>query len=571
MTHDVIRLYAEYKRAGTSFVTSSPFYCKRFYMTATEEAAITPGLLINGGEITEAGAAFFAQLPLGLWANIANNPGWGWNFTDNRNYEKLIDACNEHGLYLTRGYNETPATGYSSSKIQVRVFVDPSMSHESRIIDNPGTDNYKTSGIDGDAYAALFMRSYSSSSTLANAGSGIAYFPFYVLIDTDKYRIYYFSASWIGGTTQKFHLSVLRSAIYTDTVVLANLQGVRPVLPTNDPYATPGGSTQPGGGDGDYRLVDDPIDFPTVPTISVADAGFVSIWVPDVGQLRDLAQFMWNADPLKIDFWKKMIANPIDLILGLQLLPFEVDTETNPARVTLGIVDSGIDMYYTDVQFHEIDCDELDLSEYWGAFLDYAPYTEISIYLPFIGIRPLNINDCMPKTIHVKYYVDIVTGTCVALIKCGQSLFYHFSGSCAAQVPITSGQAQQLFGKALSLATGIAAAAATGGIAGALAATVGASSTVASAGGMAGADRSGSLSGTAGFMDSQKPYLIISRPRQAVPDGQNELTGYPSFITAVMSDLTGYTEIQVTHLHNMSCTDVECDEIMRLLHEGVIF
>ena len=571
MTHDVIRLFAEYKRAGTSFVTSSPFYCKRFFMTTAEDSAVPTGALITDGDVTETGTAFFAQLPLALWSNIANNPGWGWNFTENHNYEKLIDECNAHSLYLTRGYNETPATGSSSAKIQVRVFTDASMSHASRIIDDPGTDNYKTAGIDGKAYAALFMRSYYWESTLSTAGSGVAYFPFYVLIDSDKYRIYYFTATWIGGTSQKFSLTVTRSSIFTDSTVLANLRGIQPVLPTNDPYATPGGSTQPGGGGGDYRLVDDPIDFPTVPTISVADAGFVSIWVPDVGQLRDLAQFMWNADPLKIDFWKKMIANPIDLILGLQLLPFTVDTETNPARVTLGIVDSGIDMYYTDVQFHEIDCGELDLSEYWGAFLDYAPYTDISIYLPFIGVRPLNINDCMPKTIHVKYYVDIVTGTCVALIKCGSSLFYHFSGSCAAQVPITSGQAQQLFGKALSLATGIAAAAATGGIAGALAATVGASSTVASAGGMVGADRSGSLTGTAGFMDSQTPYLIISRPRQAVPDGQNELTGYPSFITTVMSELTGYTEIQVTHLHNMSCTDVEIAEIIRLLGEGVIF
>lgn len=338
----------------------------------------------------------------------------------------------------------------------------------------------------------------------------------------------------------------------------------------DDPYNV-GGVTGPGGGNGDYRLIDDEIDFPSLPTISVGEAGFVSIWVPSLPQLRDLAAFMWCADPTKIDFWKKMITNPIDLILGLQLLPFTIPTELVPANVTLGFIDSGIPMFYTEQQFHEVDCGELDLAEYWGAFLDYAPYTSLEIFLPFIGTRTLNINDCMPKTIHVKYIVDIVTGTCVALIKCGTSVFYHFSGSCAAQVPVTSGQAQQLFGQALQLGVSIAAAAVTGGVAGALSAAVGASSTVASAGGMAGADRSGNMSGTAGFMDTRTPYLIVTRPRQAVPDVQNELTGYPSFITAVMDDLSGYTEIQVTHLHDMTATQPEIEEIVQLLHEGVFF
>lgn len=337
----------------------------------------------------------------------------------------------------------------------------------------------------------------------------------------------------------------------------------------SDPYS-PGGTTGPGGGGGDWRIINDPIDFPDLPSISVAEAGFISIWTPELSELRRLASFMWCADPLKIDFWKQMITNPIDLILGLQLLPFDVPAE-GVGRVTLGLIDSKIDMHYTDQQFHEIDCGELELAEYWGAFLDYGPFTSLDIFLPYIGVKTLNVNDCMPKTIHVKYYVDIVTGTCVAMVKCDDSLFYHFNGSCASQVPVTSGQAQQLFGQALGAAVKIAAGAATGGIAGALASTVGVASAAAQSGGTAGTDRSGTISGTAGFMDTQTPYLIVTRPRQAVPEAQNELTGYPSFINVQLSTLEGYTEVQVAHLHNMSCTATEVEEITQLLQEGVIF
>lgn len=340
--------------------------------------------------------------------------------------------------------------------------------------------------------------------------------------------------------------------------------------PTSDNPYSPGGTSGPDGGDGNYTIQSDPIDFPALPSISVADAGFVSIWVPTLPQLQDLANFMWNADPTKIDFWKKLIANPMELILGLHLLPFQVETETLPASVTMGFIDTGIEMFYTDQQFHEIDCGTLELEEFWGAFLDYAPYTQLDIYLPFIGVRSLNVNDCMPKQLALKYIIDIVTGACVAILKCDDSVFYHFSGNCASEVPVTASQMQEIVKSAFSLVTSIATGAATGGVAGAITAgAVGAASAIANTGQHA--DRSGAIGGTTGFMSVQTPYLILTRPRQAMPEDQQTYTGYPSFITKTMDDLIGYTEIEVTHLHGMSCTSAECDEIIRLLGEGVIF
>lgn len=406
------------------------------------------------------------------------------------------------------------------------------------------------------------------------ANRGRAYLLFHTGIDETTGKMTGIEqVEFYGCTSDAFNILVHGYNYVTGADSLINFYGpmqeYQPASGDADPFG-PGGTTGPGGGEGDWRIINDPIDFPALPTISVAEAGFVSIWTPELSELRRLASFMWCADPLKVDFWKQMISNPIDLILGLQLLPFDIPAE-GVGRVTLGLIDSKIDMHFTDTQFHEIDCGELELAEYWGAFLDYGPFTSLDIYLPYIGVRTLNTNDCMPKTIHVKYYVDIVTGTCVAMVKCDNSLFYHFNGSCASQVPVTSGQAQQLFGQALGAAMKIAAGAATGGIAGALASTVGVASAAAQSGGTAGADRSGTISGTAGFMDTQVPYLIVTRPRQAVPEKQNTLTGYPSFITAQLGELEGYTEVQVTHLHNMSCTAAEVEEITQLLEGGVIF
>ena len=69
----------------------------------------------------------------------------------------------------------------------------------------------------------------------------------------------------------------------------------------------------------------------------------------------------------------------------------------------------------------------------------------------------------------------------------------------------------------------------------------------------------------------QKPYLILTRPRQAHPANQNHYTGYPSFITENLSELSGYTEIEQIHLENVQATDSELNEIVSLLESGVIF
>lgn len=373
---------------------------------------------------------------------------------------------------------------------------------------------------------------------------------------------------------------------------------VVPVTPDN-PYA-PGGTTGPGGGGGvSYDgLVHDSVDFPTPPAISASNAGFVSIWTPTLDQMQTMARWLWTTDPTKIEFWQKLITNPLDLIFGIYILPISIhhtDDETTPTsdelvalndRISLGWMDTGIGMDYILEQYVEMDMGSIDIEECWGAFLDYEPYTKIDIYLPYIGVKSLDTNECMPKTISLKYMIDIATGTCIALIKCDDSVYYHFVGNCASQIPITAVQMQEVVKGVMSIAVG----AATFAIGGEYGAGAHASKKAVAkgaamqAGGAAmagsGADNvakgpryshSGTMAAAAGIMDVQTPYLIFSRPKQAMPEEQQKYTGYPSFMTKELSELEGYTEVQIIHLHNMSCTTDEVQELEELLISGVIF
>lgn len=333
-----------------------------------------------------------------------------------------------------------------------------------------------------------------------------------------------------------------------------------------NPY-TPGGISDPGGGlDGAYHLVGDTIDFPEKPTLSALSTGFVSIWTPTEQQIVDLARYMWNADLLTVDFWRKLVANPIDLIYSLAIFPCTITPDGNDI-VCVGLTSTGVRMNYYDSQYFDVDCGSILLEKYWDAYLDYSPYTKVNIYLPFIGVKPLQVDEIMGDRIQVKYRIDLASGVCVAFIRCGDSVLYQFSGNCATQIPVTSLQFADLVRSAVTLGTAVGASLATAGAAGPAAISAAASLATSKPD----VAHSGAIGNAAGLMAVQRPYLIVTRPRQAMPENQQTYTGFPSFITQDFSELEGYTEIESVHLHDIPATQREIDEIEKLLIEGVIF
>lgn len=341
-------------------------------------------------------------------------------------------------------------------------------------------------------------------------------------------------------------------------------------IPTDDPYAPGGTSTGGVGGDGTHTDSSDPIDFPTKPTVSALGTGFITIFNPSLVELKYLSDYMWTANPATLDFWKKIVADPMDLIIGLSLIPILIDSP-NHKTVYLGGIDTEIDMHYADSQYVDVDCGSITMSEYWGAYLDYAPYTKAELYLPYCGTHAINIDDIMGKTIAVKYFVDILSGACVACVKCGDSVLYQFAGNCALQLPINAAQYGGMVQSVISIAASIGTMVATKGATAPMAVSQMASVAGNSAGLKPEIEKSGAIGGNAGLLGIQKPYLILTRPDACIPVDQNKYIGYPTYVTVALSDLAGFNVIDSIHIEGVPCTDNELAEIERLLKTGVIF
>lgn len=327
----------------------------------------------------------------------------------------------------------------------------------------------------------------------------------------------------------------------------------------------PGEESEEGGGTGEFDSSSDDIPIPALPSLSAVNSGFITLYAPTLSQITTLATYMWSENFDIITEFKKIFANPIDAIIGVSIVPVSVPV-TGSQEVKIGFIGTGISMNVASSQFVTVDCGSITLKEFWGNALDYSPFTKVSLYLPFIGTRELNTDDVMDKTINVVYHIDILSGSCTVLIKCGGAVIYQYAGACATAIPVNGNDWTSLLTACVQLAGVVTAVVATGG--GAAGLLPSASNAVTSL--KPNVQRTGAVSGSAGLLGVQKPYIILERPRQSLAKNYNKYNGYPSNITALLSTLTGYTEVDSIHLSAIPATETELTEIEALLKTGVI-
>ena len=337
------------------------------------------------------------------------------------------------------------------------------------------------------------------------------------------------------------------------------------------------------GGDGGFNDDDDIIDEPDVPSVDISQLGSINLYKVTPATIKGLFDYMTSNAPG--DAILKWVTNPIQGIIACYVMPFPVYGITSESITIMGASTGVAGVRCNQFQKWSMGSTYLDYA-FGNTFLDYAPYSRLQIHLPFIGIRPLNIDECVGKTIGVTYIVDNTCGACVAFVKVGGSVKYSFSGGAAASIPLTQENWGQTYLSAATAAAGalaggvgMAAGAALQGAGIASTAAQGIAGAVQGSGAMGGLDnmvakptisRSGSVAGSAGCMGVQDIYLIIERPVKAKVANPAPVTGLPCGRTLSLGSLKGYNVIEKVHLHGISATAAELDEIERLLYEGVV-
>ena len=328
---------------------------------------------------------------------------------------------------------------------------------------------------------------------------------------------------------------------------------------------------------GDYDHTSDPVPEPDLPSVSVTDSGLVTLFAPTESQLKSLANYLWS-DAFSLDSFKKMLNNPMDCILGLSIVP--VNVPRGIAReITVGNIVTTVSCDICPTQYVKVDCGTFtfDRHNMTNSYLDYSPYSKCYLYLPFIGVQEINIDDFMQSTMHVVYHVDILTGAMFCYVMRDSSVMYTYMGQCAENVPLSSSSYSNTIGSIMSAAAsivGVASVAATGGASAPVAAGLLAGATTSTSNAVTSLKpsvaHSGSIGGGAGIMGVNYPYLIFNTPHVSIPSQQRHYTGYPSNQIVKLSALSGFNVIQAINLSVSGANDSEMNEIESILKGGVI-
>lgn len=457
-----------------------------------------------------------------------------------------------------------------------------------------------TCSISGNFIVGLSSLLYSGGATIYATSMG---WPFLSRYSSDDNYISYFKYGTIYVFNDDYSngVRINISSSARNNIAINKSNNVEPVIctafknffsdiipydPHADPYQGAGDSTT-GGGDGTFDGSSDPVPVPNLPTVGAQDSGFITLFTPTASQMKDLAHYMWVNPLFDIETgFKKLFADPMDCILGLSVVPVTIPT-SGAKSVNIGNLVTSVTMNVALQQYIEVDCGTVTMDRFFGSYLDYEPYTKISLFLPYCGTHSLSMDDIAGKTIGIVYHIDILTGSCIAFVKCGDSVLYEFNGACGSNIPVNSLNFASTIENAIRIAVNIGTTVATAGAsAPAQTATeiarqkaMNTARNISLAGSTAegalslkpNVSRSGALGGGVGILGHQIPYFIITRPRLCKPAKQDFFQGYPSFIQTTIGDLIGkgFTSFTNVIISGQYLTDEEETELESILESGV--
>lgn len=243
-------------------------------------------------------------------------------------------------------------------------------------------------------------------------------------------------------------------------------------------------------------------------------------------------------------------------------VPFNVTSSFN--GYSMHILGTNTNVATSGVVSHlqTVDCGTITIDRYFGDFKDYAPYTKCYIYLPYIGVNEISLNQVQGKALSLVYGVDLLDGSCVARLSADDKQLYSFSGNCATEYPIVGKSVSSPLAAATNLLgniTGSDTLAATAGLLGSVLTSQNSSSTFQSVGGVA---------GNWGNVGVLTPFVYLERPVQSRPNAYESQYGYTCNKYLQLSTLSGYTEVDDSIHLAISATEEEKERIMEYLTSG---
>ena len=317
-----------------------------------------------------------------------------------------------------------------------------------------------------------------------------------------------------------------------------------------------------------------PLEKPAISTLGA----FNRTYAMNYSNIQALADWLWNASDSVFDEIVAGLAllgeRPIEGIIDVRLYPFNVASLLGAsAAVSIKVGRTGSSVLGLPVSTTDnaiIDLGSCYFNEKFNSFLDYAPYTDARLYIPYCGVIPIDVTEFMGHELSAKMIVDVVTGACVVMIYKDKIICAYASGTCGVSIPFTgsdsAGYASQVLGSFLGGAIDTAAGIDTGNgmqlMEGLGELRQGFITPVQYVTG-------GTSSPSCANWQPQYAYIIIDRPVSIAPANYGHAVGFACERSGALSSFSGFTVVHDPDLTGITATDTEKEQIRQLLTEGV--
>lgn len=280
-------------------------------------------------------------------------------------------------------------------------------------------------------------------------------------------------------------------------------------------------------------------------------------------QLNTLGNELWSTNFM--DNVLLLSNSPIENILSCKIFPTTFSGVAAALKVGNVTMLSGESVQKISASGLSKDTGAITFPQLYNSFLDFEPFTQARIFIPFVGFQPLPVANFIGAQLSLRYVFDVVTGAVSVYLLRNGYIFDKYSGICAVDVPLTaSNRAQVEVGQIQSAITGVAQLA-TGNIGGALSAGLAIASTPNHF------NTRGNAGGYTSQFDPRQPYLIIDRPKaQSEISSYGKTNGFPCNLTKTLSSLKGFTSVHDVHLDDVPCLESERQELKAIMQKGFI-
>lgn len=276
-------------------------------------------------------------------------------------------------------------------------------------------------------------------------------------------------------------------------------------------------------------------------------------------RIAQLGQFLWGGSIF--DEFSLINNNPIENIISCKAIPYAINGTTQ--EITLGNVKTGVNGEKISQNFSKQTIGAVAISEHYHNFLDYAPYTNVIIYLPYIGFKELDTSLVMGKTLKIEYTLDVITGGCLAQIYVGKIRLYEFTGNIGVDIPITASNRAQVESSYISAGVGVVSSAMNGNAIGVADSIIGAATSQYHYSG------TGNPSPSCVASTNRTCYVVIDRPQYQPLNAFNHTRGRMCCLSKTIGSLNGYTVCDKNvDISGISATDEEKEEIVNILSSG---